>query len=82
MTSSHFWRRPSGTPTRRLPPPSSPCSPPPAPKIGEAEAKRLEDAVAERFKNQTAQPGTEASLRKEIDELQRRQVNYGELPRS
>jgi CubicO group peptidase (beta-lactamase class C family) len=50
-----------------------------APKIDEAEAKRLEVAVAERFKNQTAQPGTEASLRKEIDEFQRRHVNYGEL---
>jgi serine-type D-Ala-D-Ala carboxypeptidase/endopeptidase len=43
------------------------------------KAKQFEDTVAERFKNQTAQPGTEASLRKEIDELQRRQVNYGEL---
>jgi hypothetical protein len=48
-------------------------------RIDEAEAKRLEDAVAERFKNQTAQPGGEASLRKQIDELQRRQVNYEEF---
>jgi D-alanyl-D-alanine-carboxypeptidase/D-alanyl-D-alanine-endopeptidase len=49
-----------------------------AARIEEAQAKELEAAVAKRFRDQTPQPGSEAALRRQIDQLQHRQVNYEE----
>jgi D-alanyl-D-alanine-carboxypeptidase/D-alanyl-D-alanine-endopeptidase len=49
-----------------------------AARIEESEAKELEAAVERRFKDQTPQPGGEAALRRLIDQLQHRQVNYEE----
>jgi Beta-lactamase/Domain of unknown function (DUF3471) len=45
-------------------------------RIDDATAKQLEDTVAQRFKDQKALPGSEAAIRVEIDELQRKQPTY------
>lgn len=50
-----------------------------AKRISDAEAKQLEDALAKRFKEQTAAPGSEAATRKLIDQMQRKQVDYGQF---
>lgn len=47
-----------------------------AKRIDEATAKKLEDTVAQRFKDQRAFPGSEAAIRVEIDEMQRKQPTY------
>lgn len=47
-----------------------------AKRIDDATAKQLEDTVAQRFKDQEAFPGSEAAIRVEIDEMQRKQPNY------
>jgi hypothetical protein len=39
--------------------------------------KKLSDYVAQHFKDQKANPGSEASIRRQIDELQRRQPDLG-----
>jgi CubicO group peptidase (beta-lactamase class C family) len=49
-----------------------------AARIEEAEAEELEAAVEKRFKDQAPQPGGEAALRRQIDQLQHRQVKYEE----
>ena len=48
-------------------------------RIAEAEARRLADYVAQHFKEQKPNPGSEASIRRQIDELQRRQPNLEEF---
>jgi CubicO group peptidase (beta-lactamase class C family) len=48
-------------------------------RIDAASAQALEDAVAKRFREQTAQPGGEAFLRRHIEELQHNQVSYDEF---
>jgi len=48
----------------------------PARRIDEATARHLEEAIAKRFKDQTPQPGSEASIRHQIDELQQGQPHY------
>jgi D-alanyl-D-alanine-carboxypeptidase/D-alanyl-D-alanine-endopeptidase len=50
-----------------------------AKRIDDATAKQLEDTLAQRFKDQKAFPGSEAQIRVEIDELQRKQPNYENL---
>jgi D-alanyl-D-alanine-carboxypeptidase/D-alanyl-D-alanine-endopeptidase len=50
-----------------------------AKRISDAEAKQLEDALAKRFKEQTAAPGSEAATRRLIDQMQRKQVDYGQF---
>jgi D-alanyl-D-alanine-carboxypeptidase/D-alanyl-D-alanine-endopeptidase len=50
-----------------------------AKRISDADAKQLEDALAKRFKDQTAFPGSEAATRRLIDQLQRKQVDYGQF---
>jgi len=47
-----------------------------AKRIDDATAKRLEDTAAQRFKDQKPFPGSEAAIRVEIDEMQRKQPNY------
>ncbi|HEY2402488.1 MAG TPA: serine hydrolase [Steroidobacteraceae bacterium] len=47
-----------------------------AKRIDDVTAKNLEDTVAERFKNQKAFPGSEAAVRVEIDQMQRKQPTY------
>jgi hypothetical protein len=48
-------------------------------RISESQAKGLADYIAEHFKDQKANPGSEASIRRQIDELQRRQPNLEEF---
>jgi serine-type D-Ala-D-Ala carboxypeptidase/endopeptidase len=50
-----------------------------AKRISDAEATRLADYLAQHFKDQKANPGSEASIRRQIDELQRRQPNLEEF---
>jgi hypothetical protein len=50
-----------------------------AQRIDEAEAKRLADYIAQHFKDQKANPGSEASIRRQIETLQRRQPNLEEF---
>jgi serine-type D-Ala-D-Ala carboxypeptidase/endopeptidase len=52
---------------------------PRAPRIDDAEAKRLADYVAQHFKDQKPNPGSEASIRRQIDELQQRQPKLEEF---
>ena len=47
-----------------------------AKRIDEAEAAALLATVAKRFKDQKAAPGSEAALRRDIDELQRGEPKY------
>jgi serine-type D-Ala-D-Ala carboxypeptidase/endopeptidase len=47
-----------------------------AKRIDDDAAKQLEDTVAQRFKDQKAFPGSEAQIRVEIDQLQRKQPTY------
>jgi hypothetical protein len=50
-----------------------------AKRIDDAAAKQLEDTVAQRFKDQKAFPGSEAQIRVEIDEIQRKQPTYARM---
>lgn len=50
-----------------------------AKRIDEASAKQLEDTAAQRFKDQKPFPGSEGSIRVEIDEMQRKQPNYDRM---
>jgi serine-type D-Ala-D-Ala carboxypeptidase/endopeptidase len=50
-----------------------------AKRIDDATAQQLENTVAQHFKDQKANPASEAALRKQIDEFQRRQPDYDEL---
>jgi serine-type D-Ala-D-Ala carboxypeptidase/endopeptidase len=50
-----------------------------APRIDAAEAKRLADYVAQHFKDQKPNPGSEASIRRQINELQLRQPKLEEF---
>lgn len=47
-----------------------------AKRIDDATAKQLEDTVAQRFKDQKPFPGSDAAIRVEIDEMQRKQPTY------
>lgn len=47
--------------------------------IDAAEAKQLAEYVAQHFKDQQPNPGSEASIRRQIEELQRRQPNLDEF---
>ena len=47
-----------------------------AKRIDEATAKQLEDTAAQRFKDQKPFPGSEAAIRVEIGEMQRKQPTY------
>ncbi len=47
-----------------------------APRIEATTARQLEDTVAQRFKDQKANPGSEAAIRRQIDELQRREPKF------
>ena len=49
-----------------------------APRIDETTARQLEDTVAQRFKDQKPTPGAEAMIRREIDELRRREPSLDE----
>jgi serine-type D-Ala-D-Ala carboxypeptidase/endopeptidase len=46
-------------------------------RISDTEAEKLSDYVEQHFKDQKANPGSEASIRHQIDELQRRQPDLG-----
>jgi CubicO group peptidase (beta-lactamase class C family) len=48
-------------------------------RISDTEAEKLSDYVEQHFKDQKANPGSEASIRRQIDELQRRQPDLGEF---
>jgi hypothetical protein len=48
-------------------------------RISDTEAEKLSDYVEQHFKDQKANPGSEASIRHQIDELQRRQPDLGEF---
>jgi serine-type D-Ala-D-Ala carboxypeptidase/endopeptidase len=50
-----------------------------AKRISDAEAKQLQDALAKRVQDQTAAPGSEAATRRLIDQMQRKQVDYGQF---
>jgi D-alanyl-D-alanine-carboxypeptidase/D-alanyl-D-alanine-endopeptidase len=50
-----------------------------AKRISDAEAKQLENALEKRFKEQTALPGSEAATRRLIEQMQRKQVDYGQF---
>jgi beta-lactamase regulating signal transducer with metallopeptidase domain len=50
-----------------------------AKRIEEADAKNLEAALAARIANKTPSPGTEESLRRFIDSMQKGQPNYDEM---
>ena len=50
-----------------------------APRIEAATARQLEDTIAQRFKDQKANPGSEAAIRRQIDELQRREPKFDEF---
>lgn len=45
------------------------------PRISDIQAKALADYVAQHFKDQKANPASEASIRRQIDDLQRHQPN-------
>jgi D-alanyl-D-alanine-carboxypeptidase/D-alanyl-D-alanine-endopeptidase len=47
-----------------------------AKRIDETSAKQLEDTVAQRFKDQKPFPGSEASIRQQIDAIQRHQIDF------
>jgi serine-type D-Ala-D-Ala carboxypeptidase/endopeptidase len=47
-----------------------------AKRIDDAAAKQLEDTVARRFQDQKAFPGSEAQIRVEVGEMQRKQPTY------
>jgi len=47
-----------------------------AKRIDDAAAKQLEDTIAQRFKDQKAFPGSDAQIRVEIDQMQRKQPTY------
>jgi serine-type D-Ala-D-Ala carboxypeptidase/endopeptidase len=47
-----------------------------APRIEATTARQLEDTVAQRFKDQKANPASEAAIRRQIDELQRREPKF------
>ena len=46
-----------------------------AQRIDDAEAKKLADYITQHFKDQKANPDSEASIRRQVEELQRRQPN-------
>jgi serine-type D-Ala-D-Ala carboxypeptidase/endopeptidase len=48
-------------------------------RIDDAEAKKLSDYVAQHFKDQKANPGSEASIRRQVEELQHRQPDLSQL---
>jgi len=48
-----------------------------AQRVDDAEAKKLADYIAEHFKDQKANPASEASIRRQIQELRRRQPDLG-----
>jgi len=48
-------------------------------RIDDAKAKRLADYLAQHFKDQKPNPGSEAAIRRQIDELQRRQPKLEEF---
>ena len=50
-----------------------------APRIEATTARQLEDTVAQRFKDQKASPGSEAAIRRQIEELQRREPRFDEF---
>jgi serine-type D-Ala-D-Ala carboxypeptidase/endopeptidase len=50
-----------------------------ASRIEATTARQLEDTVAQRFKDQKANPGSEAAIRRQIDELQRREPKFDEF---
>jgi CubicO group peptidase (beta-lactamase class C family) len=50
-----------------------------AQRIDDAKAKRLADYLAQHFKDQKPNPGSEAAIRRQIDELQRRQPKLEEF---
>jgi hypothetical protein len=50
-----------------------------AKRIDDVTAKHLEDIVAQRFKDQKAFPGSEAAIRGQIDDLQRKQPKFDQL---
>lgn len=50
-----------------------------AERIDEATAKQLEDSLAQRFKDQKPFPTSEAEVRREVDDLQRKQPDYSRL---
>lgn len=50
-----------------------------AQRIDEAVAKKLADYVLQHFKDQKANPGSEASIRRQVAELQRRQPELDEF---
>jgi len=53
-----------------------------AKRMNDADIKRAAEesaAIAERFKDQTQSPGTEAALRRNIDELQRGEPDYDQM---
>jgi beta-lactamase regulating signal transducer with metallopeptidase domain len=50
-----------------------------AKRIEEADAKTVEEAFAKRLKEPTAQPGSEAALRKQIEAFQQGQPAYHEM---
>jgi CubicO group peptidase (beta-lactamase class C family) len=47
-----------------------------AKRVDEAEVKRAADEIAKRFKDQTQMPGSEAALRRAIEELRQGQPKY------
>jgi serine-type D-Ala-D-Ala carboxypeptidase/endopeptidase len=50
-----------------------------AKRIDDATAKQREDTVAQRFRDQKAFPGSEAVIRRRIDNLQRKQPNFDQF---
>jgi hypothetical protein len=48
-------------------------------RISDAEATRLADYIAQHLKEQKPNPGSEASIRRQLEELQRRQPNLEEF---
>ena len=50
-----------------------------AERIDAATARQLEDSVAQHFKDQKPFPTSESEVRREVDELQRKQPDYDRL---
>jgi D-alanyl-D-alanine-carboxypeptidase/D-alanyl-D-alanine-endopeptidase len=50
-----------------------------AKRVDDVTAKQLADTVAQRFKDQKAFPGSEAAIRHQIDDLQRKQPDFDQL---
>jgi beta-lactamase regulating signal transducer with metallopeptidase domain len=48
-------------------------------KVDKSEAERMQATIEQRIKNHAPSPGTEASLRRYIDSLQKGQPNYDEM---